>query len=167
MHIAKNHLFRNFGLLIFAWVVEENEKTQGIKLVFWDTLANLEVEGGRNFGSGICHKTAGFFLPRVVCLCGAIGVLWRVLSSRSCYDIFHTRGIFDQKELEICCFHPSFNPPFLLQFEGNEIWMPGTQGKREVEISGAQGWLATLCAPCGLITVAYSATTRKTGMHGE
>ena len=62
--------FEFFGPLIFVTVfsaicgtvVEKNDKnTGGSKLGFWDPLAHSEVEGSRNFGSGICvTKTAGF-----------------------------------------------------------------------------------------------------------
>ena len=40
---------------------------------FWDLLAHFEVEEARNFGSEYVSQNSRV-LPRVVCLCGAVGV---------------------------------------------------------------------------------------------
>ena len=89
-------VFRIFGLphfpvcflTICGTVVEENEKTQeGSKLGFWEPLADFEVEGGRNFGSGYVSQNSRVS-PRVVSLCGAVGV------HGECHRVGHVVVVF-------------------------------------------------------------------------
>ena len=80
----------------------------------------------------MCHKTAGFTTSCLSLWCHRC--LWRVSSSRSCCDKFHTRGIFGQKGLDICCFSTliSVSSYFIRQFMGKmKSGCRELRGKRE------------------------------------
>ena len=74
--------FPVLGSLIFycvsticGTVVEENEKTQGDRnWVFWDHLAHVEVEGGRNVGSEYVSQNSRFYLVLSVSVVPSVSV---------------------------------------------------------------------------------------------
>ena len=91
------------------------------------------------FRFGIC-VTKQQVLPRVVCLCGAVGVCGE------CHRVSHVviNSSFSMKEkLEICCFTLISKPlsPFYTTTSWKK-WNPDARnaGKEGVENSGAQGW---------------------------
>ena len=103
MHIANMlFFFRNLGVLHFCTVFyhlrhgccRERKNTGRSKLGFWDSLAHFEVEGPEISVRDMCHKNSRL-LPRVVCLCGAVGVYGE------CHRVGHVVIFFSLKRCEI------------------------------------------------------------------
>ena len=129
-----------FFFNICGTVVEENEKHREIEIRFLGTLWPIsrlrEVEISVR---DTCHKTAGFHHVLLVSVVSWVS-MESVIESVMLWYFWALHCIFDQKGLDICCLSPNFRAPrlpfYTTIYRKNEIWMPGGQGKKGVEISG-------------------------------
>ena len=124
-------MFCNVLSIFCGTVVEENEKHMGIEIRFWTPWTILRFKGPKFLVLRCVTEQQGF---TTCCLYLWCRCLWRVSSSRS-------------KKGSNFLFFTLISSPLPLYttiYRKNENRMPGTQGKRELEISGSQGWPATL-----------------------